>query len=383
MDELLWNLNEAGYYSIGFADDIAIIIKDKFPSTFSEVLQNALKRLENLRNRTKLSVNPNKMTIVPFTRLRNKGPIKEPFLFGCRIQLLTQVKYLGLILDKGLTWKQHVQHIVTKSLRVFWACRATFGKSWGLKPMMTYWMNITKVRPIVSYAALMRWPRIKKKVCVNELTKLQRTACIGIVGAFRTTPTAALEVAIGLTPLPLLIVGEARASYFSICRFGNVTQRGNIAHLNFSWDTVLENMFNMRTDTAIPRYSFAKTFTVTYPDRSEWKRRNIQCLSKGPIWYTDGSKTSFGTGGGVFGGKTGLVFSLGAFATVFQAEVFATMAAVRESIVRGYNGRTITIFTNSQAALKALESVTVKSKLVLKCLELVMQLSSTGMCAGA
>ena len=55
------------------------------------------------------------------------------------------------------------------------------------------------------------------------------------------------------------------------------------------------------------------------------------------------------------------VFSLVAFATVFQAEVFAIMAAIRESIATGYNGRTIAIFTDSQAALKALESVTVKS----------------------
>ena len=53
----------------------------------------------------------------------------------------------------------------------------------------------------------------------------------------------------------------------------------------------------------------------------------------------------------VFGGKTGLVFSLGAFTTVFQAEVFAIMASIHESIARGYNGRTITIFTDSQAAL--------------------------------
>jgi hypothetical protein len=99
-----------------------------------------------------------------------------------------------------------------------------------------------------------------------------------------------LEVAIGLTPLPLWIKGEARASYL-ICRFGNATQRGNIAHLNFSQDTVLENLFNMGTDTAILRYSFAKKFTVTYPDHNEWKRQNIQSLSKGPVWYTDGTKT--------------------------------------------------------------------------------------------
>jgi hypothetical protein len=125
----------------------------------------------------------------------------------------------------------------------------------------------------------------------------------------------------------------------------------------------------MRTDTVIPRYSFAKTFTVTYPDRREWKKRNIHILGNGPVLYTDGSKTSSFTGEGVFGDKTGLVFSLDAFEAVFQAEVFARMAAICESIARGYNGRTSTIFTESQAALKALESVTVKSKSVLKCVE--------------
>ena len=52
------------------------------------------------------------------------------------------------------------------------------------------------------------------------------------------------------------------------------------------------------------------------------------------------------------------------------------MAAIRESVARGYNGRTITIFTDSQAALKALESVTVKSKFVLDCLEYLSELAT-------
>ena len=51
------------------------------------------------------------------------------------------------------------------------------------------------------------------------------------------------------------------------------------------------------------------------------------------------------------------------------------MTAIRESIARDYNCRTITIFTDSQAALKALESVTVKSKLVLECLEWLSELA--------
>jgi hypothetical protein len=91
VDELLWDLNKAGYYPIGFADDIAIIIRGIFRNIVPEVLQNALMILENRYNRTRLSINPNKMKIVPFNRLRNKRPIKAPFKFGSRIKLLTEV----------------------------------------------------------------------------------------------------------------------------------------------------------------------------------------------------------------------------------------------------------------------------------------------------
>ena len=56
--------------------------------------------------------------------------------------------------------------------------------------------------------------------------------------------------------------------------------------------------------------------------------------------------------------------------------VFAIISVVRESIAWAYDGRTITIFTDSQAALKALESVTVKSKLVLECLECLSELAT-------
>jgi len=52
------------------------------------------------------------------------------------------------------------------------------------------------------------------------------------------------------------------------------------------------------------------------------------------------------------------------------------MGAVCESITRGYNGRTIIIFTDIQAALKALESVTVKSKLLLECMECLSELAT-------
>jgi len=56
-------------------------------------------------DRTRLSNNQQKMVTVPFTRRKNLRGLKEPVLYGPTLQLTTEVKYLGLILDEGLTWK--------------------------------------------------------------------------------------------------------------------------------------------------------------------------------------------------------------------------------------------------------------------------------------
>jgi hypothetical protein len=71
----------------------------------------------------------------------------------------------------------------------------------------------------------------------------------------------------------------------------------------------------------IPRYIPNKSFTVLFPDRCEWKDGIRTDRKGGIIWYTDGSKTSKGTGAGVYcyGTKWKLSFSLGQYTTVFHA----------------------------------------------------------------
>jgi hypothetical protein len=127
--KLLWELNDNDYYTGGNADDIVILINGKFPQTMLEVLQTALHIVQQWSNRTNLSVNPNKMVIIPFTRKRGiRGP-KELTLFNKTIQLSSEVKYLGLTLDKGLTWKKQLDRVTNKVYRAFWTCRGTFGRT--------------------------------------------------------------------------------------------------------------------------------------------------------------------------------------------------------------------------------------------------------------
>jgi hypothetical protein len=149
MDDLLWGLNNNGYYTVRYADVIAVLINGKFPQTVSEVLQTALCAVQQWCERTKLSVNPNKTVVVPFTRKRNIKGLSEPILFNKRIQLSCEVKYLGVKLDKGLTWKKQVDKVIDEAYKAFWTCRGTFRKTWGLKPKVVYWIYTAVVRPVL------------------------------------------------------------------------------------------------------------------------------------------------------------------------------------------------------------------------------------------
>jgi hypothetical protein len=206
VDGLLWGLNNNGYYTIGYANDIAIQINGKFLQTVSEVLQTQSN--SGAREQSCL-INPNKTVIIPFTRMRTIKGIKELIPFNKMIQPSSEVKYLAVTLDKGLTWKKQLDKVIDNAYKDFW-------KTWGLKPKVVYWIYTAVVRPIVTYAATILWPRVKFITSEAELSRQQRMACLRIIGAMRTAPTAAMEVLLGLPALHLQVEEEAKIGNYRL-----------------------------------------------------------------------------------------------------------------------------------------------------------------------
>jgi ribonuclease HI len=89
----------------------------------------------------------------------------------------------------------------------------------------------------------------------------------------------------------------------------------------------------------------------------------------------DGSKTTEGTGAGVYRWRLRKGHSLGLHTTVFQAEIYAIKACTMENIEKGYTGRNIYILSGSQAAIKALDSFQINSKLVWECHQSLVKLT--------
>jgi hypothetical protein len=183
VDELLARLSGGGVYAQGYAGDICLQAIRKFPNTVFGLIQWALGTVEGWCGELGLSVNPDKTGLVVFMRKRKLPGFFQPRLFGRVLQRSMLVKYLGVILDSQLTWREHVDVKVRKAQNSLWACRRACGGAWGLGPRVFHWLYVSVIRSTVTFSSLVWWPACQTANAKSKLSRIQRWACLGITGS--------------------------------------------------------------------------------------------------------------------------------------------------------------------------------------------------------
>ncbi len=364
VNDLITTLNANHYYTIGYADDLTILISGRFAGTVFEVTQAALRIVEQWCDNYELSVNPTKTGLVLFTNRRSLDDYRLPTLFGTELKLSNETKYLGVLLDSKLNWNRHLEQKLSKASITFWQCKAMIGKKWGLTPKTILWLYTSVVRPMVTYGAVVWWPRTKLSTAQGKLQSFQRLACMAITGSMTTTPTAAIEAMLDIPPLHLYIKQEAAIAATRLKHLKLWKQTGT-PHAEILDVAVKEVPLLGAINDRIPKqFVFDKKYKIElYED--PWGGNNHRELSV----FTDGSKTESGTGSGAFSEDLNIrnATAPGAHKTVFQAEcVGITMAAsaIEARKVRNYS---IRILSDSRAVLMALKSDTINSGLIYDC----------------
>jgi ribonuclease HI len=379
VNSLLEELNEmGGVWAQGYADDVVLCVTGKFISTVQDIMQSALKVVEQWCVRNGLSVNPAKTFAVPFTRKRSIS-CGQLTLFNAGIAFEKQVKYLGVILDSTLTWNAQLENIKNKAIKSFWACRRMVGCTWGLKPKTMHWLYTQVILPRITYGAIVWWHKCKQERVLGVLSKLQRMAAVSTTGALRTTPGTALNVLLDLTPLDLKIEEVAVLTAFRLASIGLW-----VNHYKLSGHTAINKILEMnqsywkKPDRMIPKYEFEHSFNVVIKSREEVNADDYKAEDDKSVWFTDGSKSDISTGSGVFNAEfnIGLSVNIGQNATVFQAEVNAIEMCVNECLTKGIENRNILICSDSQAALKALTGCKFSSRTVWSCLQKLQSLGN-------
>ena len=304
-------------------------------------------------------------------------------LFDQVIPSSTEVKYLGVIIDSKLQWKQHARYCTLKSTRALMACRSVIGKNWGLRPAALLWIYRLIVLPMLSYGCLVWWHRLEVKSYVKIFSRVQRLACLMSTGAMRSTPTLGMELILGIIPVDIHIHSLAIKDYFRIKTIGQ--WKGtltDVGHQAISGASDVLPLLDQPSDLLPKETTAGPSWTTIYPERSQWI--DGSCSSIDPLdicCFTDGSRmetpSGVSTGSGIVIGNNRISTNLGRFTSVFQAEIFAISMCVHCLLEKGVRGKGISICSDSQASLMALDSHLIVSKLVKYCISLLHDLCQT------
>ena len=201
-DDLLDRFNSGPAHINGFADDAAIVLRGPDIYTLIEQGQEAISKALDFGCENGLQFGAVKMEVIVFTckRLKTSG---LPCLCMANRDLIysDMVKYLGVLFDSKLTFGPHIREKVKKATRLLYCFKTSVGQLWGPNLYHMRWVLTGIVLPKITYGAMV-WAN-KATNYKRYLDGVQRLGLLAMAHVLRSTPTAGLEVILGIMLLDL------------------------------------------------------------------------------------------------------------------------------------------------------------------------------------
>ena len=106
---------------------------------------------------------------------------------------LKLIKYLSVWLDSCLTLTEHVRRATSKAMTAAHSLRLLGNSERGIHQMLWCQLYYSAILPIATYGLPLYWCSRNGQI-QNHLKRLQNECLCLITGAFKTTPTIAMEI---------------------------------------------------------------------------------------------------------------------------------------------------------------------------------------------
>ena len=181
----------------GYADDLALLAAHKTWEKVEETLNQDMQSLSEYLSRWRLKLSTAKTTTTAF-HLTNKDTHRQLDVpvNGAPLPNCNNPVYLGVTLDRSLTYKKHIESLQSKVNARNGLLRCLAGSSWGAYTSTLRTGALALVYSAAEYASP-AWCRSthtrKLDVALNDTMRI-------ITGCMRPTETTFLPVLAGITP---------------------------------------------------------------------------------------------------------------------------------------------------------------------------------------
>ena len=180
-----------------YADDTAVYGHSYYAQVATKQIQIHLNMILAYAKQWKIKINNNKTEHILFTKKFTNTKIFTPLnVNGMCIPVAGKVKYLGVFLDKGMSFVPHINHLVNKGLRAIRQLYPLLNRYSALSIKNKKLLYTAIIKPIITYAAPI-WCSASKTQ-INKIQRIQNKCLRLILNANRLTKIKTLHNKTGL-----------------------------------------------------------------------------------------------------------------------------------------------------------------------------------------
>ena len=157
-----------------FADDTNLLLTDNHLYNLHVKLNHELHNIFKWVTANKLAVNIKKTNYILFQSRSVVNNLESIFYGGCKLNRVTNTKFLGVIIDENLNWKRHIQSVC---LNLSKTCRILYRIRYNLTTEALHSLYYSLCYPYLNYCLSIwecTWPTVVKEVYVAQ-KKILRT----------------------------------------------------------------------------------------------------------------------------------------------------------------------------------------------------------------
>lgn len=214
---LLWNIMYDGVLRlelpgrvqiVGFADDIAVVVVAKHISDIEATANEAIRRINSWLDSNGLELAEHKTEAVLITSRKRIETISLQ-VGHQTINSKSAIKYLGVMLDNRLQFKEHASYISGKASRVQAALSRILPNIGG--PSYVRRLLLSKVvSSILAYAAPVWAHAMTIQETRRKLASVHRLSALRVISGYRTISEDAALVIAGMLPIDIMAEEMAR-----------------------------------------------------------------------------------------------------------------------------------------------------------------------------
>ncbi|XP_072384681.1 uncharacterized protein [Diabrotica undecimpunctata] len=322
-----------------FADDQIILLTGKSLGQIEHKWAQIWTVCEKWAESYKLSYNSSKTEALFIPHKPTRAPrvrIKDDLITPS-----ANLKYLGLTIDTGLQWLDHVKLNRQKAADIGHKLFIIAGKDWGRKAQTLKAIYEGAIKPMLLYGAEIWGKRATDSRIAKQLAAAERPFLRAITRAYNTAPTSALHVLAGTTPLSV----DALAAHLTYTEHKNTIDTHKIRTIETQHPTA--RIIQKLHDTTPDIRAFADASVKNIEDNT----------SKTIGTNIESTQTNVRTNYII--DTTGNINDLETMALHINTE------NITQNILE-YQNKTITFYTDSQIVLQQLQDGNNRNKTIIK-----------------